>query len=307
MLELLDKLYYMMPQTNIVWRSVRYGIRVLINLYARYFMIIHSKRKDVAEDTIIVSLTSFPERIHQLWITIATLLNQEYENLHVILWVSQEQFSSIDTLPRRLLALQYKGLEICFVPNDLRPHKKYFYVMQQFPNNNVVTVDDDIIYHPHLIGALVKAHKQYPDCVICNRGINICRGSYTTWKYADIRQAGIPTNEIMPTGIGGVLYPSGCYNKKYIFDVGVIKQTCLNGDDLWLNFVTRSIGTKVVLTGFRTGLVTLLSSQSSALCKSNVEGCRNDKQIAAIDNWAKKTLGIRFYVNASVIDKTLKE
>lgn len=297
MIVLLDKFYNIIPQSNLLWRLFRFSVRTMTNIYARYFMPIKSKQFDVTNSTIIVSLTSFPARINKLWITIATLLNQTYEDVHIVLWLSREQFpNETDSLPQSLVRLISMGVDIRFVDDDLRPHKKYFYAFKEWPDHCVITVDDDIIYNLNLVESLVKMHEKYPDCVICNRGINIEKKAYVSWKHTDERQAGVPSHIIMPTGIGGVLYPPGCYDNKHIFDIDVIKRTCLNGDDLWLNFMTRSKGTKVVLTGFKTGLVTLLTSQSSALCNNNVGQNKNDVQIAAINEWAKKTLSYDFYI-----------
>ena len=43
----------------------------------------------------------------------------------------------------------------------------------------------------------------------------------------------------MPTGIGGVLYPVRIFDGTPIHNVEAIESTCLNGDDFWLNFMTR--------------------------------------------------------------------
>ena len=296
MINFFDRLYFILSIDNFILRCLRYLVRVSANLYAKYMMPVNSKSCIEDNDTVIVSLTSFPARISNVWITIATLLNQDYDNMKVILWLSGEEFPSKENLPAKLLALQQKGLDIQIVPDNLKPHKKYFYAMRKYPNNTLITVDDDILYRSDLISSLVKAHEKFPGCVICNRGVNIGEDAYVSWKHTDGKQASVPSHRIMPTGIGGVLYPPGCYDNKHIFNIDVIKRTCLNGDDLWLNFMTRSIGTKVVLTGFKTGLVTLLTSQSSALCNNNVGQNKNDVQIAAINEWAKKTLSYDFYI-----------
>lgn len=297
MLKILDSLYFCIPRCNVFWRLVRYGIRVLANLYARYLMQIRQKECVVDSKTVIVSLTSFPARIENVWITIATLLNQNYKNMKVMLWLSRDQFTSLDILPKRLLALQKYGLEINLVDDDLRPHKKYFYAMQKYPDNDIITVDDDILYNPELVSSLVECSKTNPGCVICHRGVKIGKGSYSTWKPAlDSKQ---PSHNIMPTGIGGVLYPRNCYDKARIFDVDAIKKTCLHGDDLWLNLMTRSIGTMVVLSGFHTGLVTILSSQQSALCNVNIGNNRNDQQITALDELCREKYGLDFFVNVN--------
>lgn len=295
LLRILDKLYYLCPQSRFVWRSIRYCIRVLTNIYARFFMSVLQKRTAVGKDTIIVSLTSFPARINSVWMTVASILNQSYENLHIILWLSEKQFNGGDSIPKQLIDLIKNGFEIRFVDDDLRPHKKYFYVMQEFPDNDVITVDDDIIYHPDLIQTLVNAHIKHPNCVICNRGTSIDRGNYSSWK--TVKAIDEERVDILPTGIGGVYYPSHTFDNTPIFDKEAIKHTCLNGDDLWLNFMTRLNGHKVVYTGFNTGLVTILSSQSSALCNDNIKENHNDLQIKNITNWAQDNLNCDFYVN----------
>lgn len=294
MINIFDKLYYILSNDNYILRCFRYLVRVSANLYAKYMMPVNSKLCIVDKDTFIVSLTSFPARISNIWITIATLLNQDYDNMKVILWLSGEEFSSKENLPEKLLALQQKGLDIQIVPDNLKPHKKYFYAMRKYPNNTLITVDDDILYRSDLISSLVKAHEKFPGCVICNRGVIISSSNYSTWKKGV--ECNVPNSSLLPTGIAGVLYPRFCYDKTNIFDVNAIKETCLSGDDLWLSFMTRSVGTKVVLNKYKTGLITLLSSQKSALCVKNIGQNRNDLQIANLDKWAKSRLGKSFYL-----------
>jgi len=229
--------------------------------------------------------------------TCATLLNQEKENIRVMLWLSKEQFPrEMADLPRKLKGLTKKGLDIRFVDDDLRPHKKYFYALKEFPNNDVVTVDDDVLYSPKLVSALMEGRRRHYNCVICNRGITLKRDSYKNWIPNNIYD--VERTDILPTGIGGVLYPAHIFDGTPIHDAEAIKQTCLNGDDLWLNLMTRLKGHKVVQTGFKTGLVTILSSQNSALCTENVSGDRNDKQIALLSQWTNRKLGCDFYVNS---------
>lgn len=294
MIAFLDKLYYSIPQANICWRCIKYLIRIITNIYVHYFVRVKKRKIEMCDDTIVVSLTSFPARIHNVWMTIKTLLNQDVENIRIILWLSNEQFESINALPKSLLKLQKEGLEIRLVNDDLRPHKKYFYAFKEFPKNIVITVDDDILYHPHLIGTLLENHKNHPNCVICNRGVKFEKSSYIEWKsnmsYDEER------TDILPTGIGGVLYPPNSYDVCNIFNVSAIKRTCLHGDDLWLSFMTRKVGTKILHTGFKTGLITILSSQKTALCTTNVDENRNDKQIKALSAWAMENFKYDFYL-----------
>ena len=94
---------------------------------------------------VIVSLTTFPTRINRVWIVIECMLRQTYKPDRIILWLSKEQFECLDKLPKSLLKLQSRGLEIKFCNEDLRSHKKYFYSIKKYPCDILITVDDDVI------------------------------------------------------------------------------------------------------------------------------------------------------------------
>lgn len=90
---------------------------------------------------LIISLTSYPKRIGYVWMTIETLLRQDVLPEKIILYLSKRQFpKQYDDLPANLLKLQNRGLEIIFVDDDLRSHKKYYYAMTEFPDKCVLTV-----------------------------------------------------------------------------------------------------------------------------------------------------------------------
>ena len=299
-LDFLDSLYAWISQKNFYWRLFRYFVKVLANIYVSYFMPIKNRGGHVVdENSIIVSLTSFHARISCVWKTIACLLNQNESNIHIILWLSKLQFSKKENLPRKLLKLQKKGLEIKFVDDDLRPHKKYYYALQSFPKNDLVTVDDDVLYCSTLIERLTELGKLHKNCVACNRSAFISRESYRKWA-SNRTMFGIESNVLMPTGVGGVLYPAGIFDNTRILDKDIIKATCLNADDLWLSFWTRFGKHKVVQTSANMGFISVMSSQKNALFLSNVDENRNDSQIKAINNWASECLKTDFWVETGL-------
>ena len=73
-------------------------------------------------ETYIVSFTSFPARIEDIWITIETLLRQSFKPDKIILWLAEEQFPD-KKLPESLIKLTERGLSIEYC-EDLRSHKK---------------------------------------------------------------------------------------------------------------------------------------------------------------------------------------
>lgn len=118
------------------------------------------------EGRIIASLTTFPARIDNIWIVIESILRQSQKPDMLFLWLSKEQFSSIDVLPKRLQNLQTRGLQIRLCDGDLRSHKKYYYVLRDYPNDHLITFDDDLIYPTNTISSIMEAATMYPDCVV---------------------------------------------------------------------------------------------------------------------------------------------
>ena len=104
-------------------------IEAYYNLFIpKYYKKMQSKRgykETKNKPRIIISLTSFPKRIDIVWITIESILRQSQKPDEIILWLAEEQFQGIDSLPKSLLELMERGLTIRFC-DDLRSHKKYY-------------------------------------------------------------------------------------------------------------------------------------------------------------------------------------
>lgn len=189
------------------------------------------------DSNVIVSLTSYPARIDTLHMTITTLLNQTVKLGKVVLWLADNQFPEGEKdLPERLLKLKEKGLSIRFC-DDLRPHKKYFYTMKENPDSYVITVDDDIFYPENLVELLMATSEKYPDTVVCTWGHEFVPDEngdvYSADKWVYSRGGTQPSYTLIPTGVGGVLYPPHCLSDE-VFNKDSIVDCCLNADDLWL-------------------------------------------------------------------------
>ena len=98
---------------------IRFFIRLFANLmvYPLSWLSIPQQKDN---PKILISLTSFPARINQLWKIIIVLLHQQVNvPFKVILWLSEEQFHGFDSLPKKLRVLTTKGLEIRLMKDDL--------------------------------------------------------------------------------------------------------------------------------------------------------------------------------------------
>ena len=95
---------------------------------------------------LIVSLTSFPQRMYEIHYTIYSLLNQTVKPEKLLLWLAKEQFPNLEKdIPESVLALQKNGLTICWTENTYS-YKKLVPTIEKYPNHTIITADDDIFY-----------------------------------------------------------------------------------------------------------------------------------------------------------------
>jgi hypothetical protein len=229
-------------------------------------------------------LTSFPARINRVWIVIESLLRQEIKPDMIILWLSIEQFPTIEALPNKLIELQKRGLILRLCNDDLRSHKKYYYAIKEFPNDFIITVDDDVIYNSKILSFLLLLNKKFPLAVCCNHAtyitaINgeIC--SYTSWQTVNGEHD--PSFEIMAIGIGGILYPPNSLPRD-LFNVEVFKKNCFEADDIWLNVMARQCGTMVAKTAYDSFYLPIINYKNVTLASKNLNENLNDLQLGAI-------------------------
>lgn len=295
MIDFFDDLYYLLIKDNkgsLIWKLMRYIIRKTANIVLPgYFVLTRTNKKyklDIPKDKhpqLIVSLTSFPTRINHLWKIIESLLRQSVKPDRIILWISEEQFHSENDVPKNLLKLKQRGLEIKIRKGNLRSHKKYFYTFIEYPNDICIIVDDDIFYRSNLIETLISLHNIYPDAVCFNHGRTILDEKGQIIAYNDgcplkPRREPLLSNGFLPVGVGGVLYPP--YSTEMdVINESVFRKICFSADDIWLWAMTYKHGTKFVYSGLRTGFVPVIIHNNITLCSTNNNG-GNSEQFAKV-------------------------
>ena len=107
---------------------------------------------------VIVSLTSYGARVSEtLPCTVYSLLQQSVKPNRIIVWLDNINWS-LDNLPEPLRQLQKAGVEVMFC-KDIRSYKKLIPTLRLYPNNIIITVDDDMYYNEHLIEWLLDAYQ----------------------------------------------------------------------------------------------------------------------------------------------------
>jgi hypothetical protein len=211
-------------------------------------------------------------------------MRQNYKADLIVLWLSKDQFNSINDLPKRLIKQQENGLEIKFVENDLKSHKKYFYALNQYPDDVIVTFDDDVIYSPTVLRTLIKLSEKFPFSIICNEGRRITIGEegimpYDKWE--QLNKFTGPSYNISFIGVGGVLYPPGSLHKETLNNE-VFQNFCLSADDLWLKTMSLLEKTTVVKSDYLSNYLPLIHFNNKNLSSSNLTLNQNDQQLNGI-------------------------
>lgn len=194
---------------------------------------------------IVVSLTSHSSRVNDVYLAVESLFRQSRKADRIVLWLSAEHFSE-NNLPAILRMQRERGLEVCFCEQDLGPYTKFYYALEQFPDALLITVDDDIMYPFDLIDQLYRAHLAEPDLIHCHRAHLMqlaADGSllpYKQWKFNTSRKEASPL--IFPTGVGGVLYFPGCFDRE-ILDKNAFLNLAPKADDVWLKAMSLKHGT----------------------------------------------------------------
>lgn len=193
---------------------------------------------------IIVSLTSFPARISTIHITLASLLQQTLKPDMVILWLAKEQFPNGENdLPEEVIRLKEFGLTIKWW-HDIRPYKKLIPAITNYPDDIIITTDDDVVYDKTMVEKLYESYKQAPQHIHCHRITKIflkngkikarCKQCYKEPSFA---------NKLV--GIGGVLYPPHSLHKD-ITNENLFTELAPTNDDIWFWLMAVMNNTKIV-------------------------------------------------------------
>lgn len=262
---------------------------------------------------VIVSFTTYPARVKCAAMVVDSITKQSYKPDKIILWLAEEQFANkFEDLPNELQKLAKDNIVEIGWCDDIKPHKKYYYTMKNYPDDIIITIDDDVYYEPELLERLLSSYIKYPDMVSCMRGHTISMKSptefepYTDWK-REKKIVGKPSALILPTGVGGVLYPPHCLSED-IFDKDKINSLCLMTDDLWLKWMQLKKDVKCVLLKSNPKIKMIDGSQEEALWLENSENGKNDvawKKIIDADNGISssgKNILEELYVEYSQLD-----
>ena len=199
---------------------------------------------------LIVTLTSFPERIKEVHLGITTLLNQTLKPDMIILWLAEEEFPQKEKdLPPALLNLQKYGLTIKWCEN-LKSYKKIIPALLEYPEDILVTADDDLFYPKDWLELLYNSYTRNPNFIHCHRMKEISikkEGQNSTVKYLTANVDFQDENKTyIATSGAGILFPPHSLYKENTHSE-LFLEFAPQGDDLWLSAMAELNDTKIKL------------------------------------------------------------
>lgn len=253
--------------------------------------ILHDESKGTTENNyfpykVIVSLTTYGRRLDTVAITIESLMQQTLKANRIVLWLDERLKEG--EVPVSLQNQERRGLEIRYC-KDIRAYKKLIPSLKTYPDDAILTVDDDVIYPYDLIERFVREHRANPHLILCSklRRMKIGKGGklapYREWEKGVTTLDDSMLN--FPTGVGGVLYPPHSLDIE-VFNEEAFMEICSSNDDIWFKAMSLKKGTlsKRISSHSVNGIDYIEDPevQDIGLFHRNVGKNYNDKQIEAV-------------------------
>jgi exopolysaccharide biosynthesis predicted pyruvyltransferase EpsI len=184
---------------------------------------------------VIISLTSHPKRIHIVHFAITSIINQTIKPDHIILNLAKDEFPN----GHNNCELNHiKSLDIHYTEN-YKVATKLLPTLKRYPNDIIITIDDDRLYSPYLLELLLEENKKHPYSIICPVA------KKCDWNNTYNIDCYNQNNDITSfEGFAGVLYPPNSLADE-VFDFDVFKNLCPFADDVWFQVMALKKKTNV--------------------------------------------------------------
>lgn len=186
----------------------------------------------------IISLTSYGKRLETVDNTIQQYLKQNIKK--ICLTIYKDDIINVIKNQKLVSMINTGIVEMLIAKENLKNHLKYWYAMKQYPNDIIITVDDDIIHHPDLIGRLTNIARANPMCVVAMSCVkfNPKEKHFVKFHASDRSFDTNPRFDVVAEGWGGIAYPKGFWNKvKNYHDIFISSDAILKNDDIALYYV----------------------------------------------------------------------
>lgn len=189
-----------------------------------------------AED-VIVSLTSYGERIAELKYTLYSLVMQSVRPKRIVVNIA---FSDEDKITPELRQFENYGVEF-YLTEDLRSYKKLIPTVMRFPEKTIVTCDDDIFFPRKWLQTLLAESEEHPHDIISHL---VYRNDYIQCRLDLRNDVPRPKLSAIVLGGGGCLYPPTPLHKD-LCNKELFMTLAPTSDDFWFSLMALLKGVKI--------------------------------------------------------------
>ena len=251
---------------------------------------------DIKNGDIVVSVTSYGKRVYDaLPYMLYSLLIQTVLPKKIVVYLDHDNWS-LTNLPWQLKRLHEVGIDIRFC-KDIRSYKKLIPALVDFPNNAILTLDDDMYYHRSYMEWMTSAYDPSDKktvigqwgCIPTKRdGVYI---PYNQWPDC---QKGTTEDEKSFIGCCGICYPPHIFDDE-ILKEDIFMQLCPIADDIWFWAMQERQGIKRSYMepwgrGYHTSVNRIEEfdrSQTGTLMSQNLIAGKNDQQLLNVVEYYK--------------------
>ncbi|KAJ3067419.1 hypothetical protein HDU98_009358, partial [Podochytrium sp. JEL0797] len=233
---------------------------------------------------VVVSLSTFSGRLLRLRAPLMSIAGQTLRPDAIVVSIPahvarsnrtvSDETKAEETALLAALASELGDMLIIHTPaTDYGPTTKLLGALEREtdPNTIVITIDDDVIYHPRTVEALVNAQLKHLDGPICF----VCEYFPKKWWFVKYQFWEGPCTGFLE-GFAGVAYRVAFFESKRVYDFtapGVPEKACRLHDDVWLSGTLMRDGIRpfVIRPGFQSDAESLPHTEFSINSVKNTE------------------------------------
>lgn len=197
---------------------------------------------------IILSLTSYGRRLSKTApYAIYSLLKQTMKPDLVILWLDNENWNDAN-LPASIRHLCQYGLSVRYC-DDIRSYKKHVPTLSLFPDDLVITVDDDFYYSSKMVEKIYSGYLDHPNSIVTLRAHRVLfdtNGKRLPYEQWDMMQHDTAEGPLFATTGGGCLLQLSLLHNDTL-KPELFLSLCPTADDVWFYFMTLMQKTQIVV------------------------------------------------------------
>lgn len=245
---------------------------------------------EITNEDFVFSLTSYGKRVEDaLPYALYSIITQSILPKKIVVYLDWDNWSD-DNLPYLLQQFKRVGVDYRYC-NDIRSYKKLIPALKDFPNNPIITLDDDFYYNPQYHSWMRTAYDASDKKTVLGQWgcipavVDGKYAPYSTWVDCKFMKDG---DEISFFGCC-CCYPPDIFDDE-ILNEKIFLALCPTADDIWFWVMEKRLGIKTALiepsgNGYNKSINRIEEydwSQKGTLMFVNVTLGKNDEQLEAL-------------------------